>query len=321
MNNFISALVFNVWDKNKFTGEVIEVPKDLDDDLFNGVHNANLGHYFTIAPLPNDFDETKHTAHYQVDTQEWVLQNLKLSGEFYEKATGKKFEEIDAKDISLYTNITPLQNYNDGTKQAFNDDLEAWEYTFKGEELLAYEAKIELESAKNQKINELEAAYEKSKKIKFVQAKIEEMNILDRDHFFDMISSLRRGENELIGEGDLVIKRHINHQERKELVAIVYFQRLVFYDKFVHTYAGMPISIREDNYCKYLKLKAAIEQCQTQDNLDLIAFNFLNPDGVLIDVQAEAESILKSPETPDVIKQKIEERRGKDGFIRLFYSY
>lgn len=240
---------------------------------------------------------------------------------FYKKTDAGEENTIEVAHKNEYTQIPPLKKYNDGTTQAFNDDLEAWEYTFKGEELLAYEAKIELEGAKNQKINELEAAYEKSKKIKFVQAKNEEMNILDRDHFFDMISSLRRGEKELNGEGDLVIKRHINHQDRKELVAIVYFQRLVFYDKFMHAHAGMLISIRDENYCRFFKFKAAIEQCQTQDSLDLIAFNFLNPDGVLIDVHAEAESLLKNPETPDIVKQKIEDRRGDDGYIRLFYSY
>lgn len=235
-------------------------------------------------------------------------------------STSTRFDETYIENFA--GNIQELPEYTDGLSAGtFRRDGKVFEIIEVIEKYTHLEYVYDIQDAKETKIKELESAYEKSKIIKFVQAKNDEMTVVDREHFFDMISSLKRGVNELIGESDLVIKKHINHQEKKELVAMVYFQRVVFYDKFIFIHEGLPISIREENYSIFTKYKAKIDQCTSQNEIDAIDFNFLRPGGVLIDVQSEAEAILSNPETPEIVKQKIEERRGEDGFIRLFYSY
>lgn len=95
----------------------------------------------------------------------WVLEDLKETGVFYLKTDATEFTEIVKKNADLYTQIEPLQKYDDGTTQAFNDATQAWEYTFKGADLLEVERVEALEASKQVRISELETDYTASKKI------------------------------------------------------------------------------------------------------------------------------------------------------------
>jgi hypothetical protein len=148
MNNFVRVFVFDVKNNNKFTGEVFEVSENLDDDLYNGVRDASQGLFFTIEPLTNEFDAKKHTAHYQVDIQKWELRDIKLSGVFYQKATGQKFEEVTVKEIDQYTKIPTPKPWSFGDICVY-DDQQIWSYQSVSKETMSffkYDAKHQIDA-------------------------------------------------------------------------------------------------------------------------------------------------------------------------------
>ena len=95
----------------------------------------------------------------------WILEDLKETGVFYLKTNATEFAEIPKKDANLYTTIEPLQKYDDGTTQAFDDATQAWEYLVKGDDLLEAERLEALEASKQAKFSQLKIDFDKSKKI------------------------------------------------------------------------------------------------------------------------------------------------------------
>jgi hypothetical protein len=118
----------------------------------------------TFIAVPN-FNAELEIPKFDTDTEAWSVVDVEIQGIFYLKTDATELAEIAKKDADLYTQIEPLQKYDDGTAQAFNDATQTWEYTFKGGDLLEAERVEALNTSKQDRIAQLEADYSTSKKI------------------------------------------------------------------------------------------------------------------------------------------------------------
>ena len=141
---------FNLNNNKKVFRSIIDAPK-IGDKYFAIANSTTI--------LPNVLPDT--TQYLSFENDEWILYDKQLDGVYYNKLTGETFDTILEKDADLYTAIKPLPIFNDETKQQFNQELQCWEYTEKGSELLA----LELEDLKKKKIAEIKNDYEKSQKV------------------------------------------------------------------------------------------------------------------------------------------------------------
>jgi hypothetical protein len=141
---------FNLNNNKKIFRSIIDAPK-IGDKYFAIANSTTI--------LPNILPDT--TQYLSFENDKWVLYDKQLGGVYYNKLTGETFNIILEKDADLYTAIKPLLDFNDGTTQKFNEQLQCWEYTEKGSKLLA----LELEDLKKKKTTEIKNDYEKSQKV------------------------------------------------------------------------------------------------------------------------------------------------------------
>lgn len=140
---------------------------------------ANMPNATKIAPPPFDYNLEKAI----FKNGKWDIEDVKIKGVFYLKTDASKYAEIAIKEKNLYTEIVPLQKYDDGTTQSFNNGK--WNYIDKGE-------KLQLVELKEKKLEELEKVHNESKKITIQNGKtlIIDHNTPERRYFLKNLPKL-----------------------------------------------------------------------------------------------------------------------------------
>jgi hypothetical protein len=238
----------------------------------------------------------------------WILEDLKESGVFYLKADATELTEIAKKDADLYTTIEPLKKYDDGTTQAFNDATQAWEYTFKGADLLEAERLEALHASKQDSIAQLESDYNESKKITIQNGKtlIIAHDTPERDKFLDLIEKV---SNLSTTQGAAFIYEQQTDVGKLALRILPEIAAYIFKDLFIATLANAQqtkVNSRVHNKTTVYELALEkINDATTQAELDLVTWTFLKPAGIVIDVNTEAVKMLNDATVSQFAKDAI----------------
>tara|TARA_R110002020_G_scaffold444120_2_gene655476 strand:- start:2813 stop:3766 length:954 start_codon:yes stop_codon:yes gene_type:complete len=238
----------------------------------------------------------------------WTLEDLKESGVFYLKTDATEFAEIVKKDVDLYTQIEPLQKYNDSTTQAFNDAAETWEYTFKGSDLLEAERLKSLNESKKVKFAQLEIDFNKSKKITIQNGAtlVIAYNTPERDIFLKMIEDV---SNLGSTEGTAFIYEQQTDVGKLALRILPEIAAYIFKDLFIATLSNpqkTKVNVRVHNKTTVYELALEkINKATTQTELDAVKWSFLNQKGIVIDVNAKANKMLADHTVSDLAKAAI----------------
>ena len=237
------------------------------------------------------------------------------SGSFYLKTDGTFADLIEKDKSNEYTNIIPLQKFEDGTTQVFNEALNAWEYTFKGSELIELEKKQQLETARIEKLTELGTAFANSKRIIIKNGITLEIN--NRNVFLAQLNEVK-----VIDSNSDVVKSYqqIDGIKKKvySLSSVPAILKKVYEGYFVTTTAtGFVEATSSYNKKREIKYRFAIEQAETIDKLNGIALAFDKPNGVEIPINETAAEILKDKGITEAVKDLIKKQTDKDGNIHL----
>ena len=276
--------------------------------------------YTDIKPV---FNGNTHFAIFDESTQSWNYKEFTPIGVFYHKQTMDKVQvrsQFDTQySADLYTHIAPLQEYDDGTIQAFNEELQAWEYTQKGATLLEKELKEELEKAKKERLAQLENDYNASKLIVIQNGNtiVIKHDTFEREHFLKNI--------ELVGnettQSNTVLSYRQNDIENRcqyRISLVYYIWKYLFIDLFlVARLSGYKESIRSKNQGEYTIAQLKIANVKTIDELNAITCNFVNPQGIVIDVSVKAKEIFDNSNTPADVKALISKLTDADGNVHL----
>ena len=238
---------------------------------------------------------------YQIEDGLLTVENYKIQGVFYNKLDATVVNEVDETEESLYTTIIPLTAYNDGTTQAFNDTLQAWEYTFKGEELLSQEYANELEQLKSDKIAELSEQFNDSKLIVIEGNYTIEIyhNTPERDIFLTKIEQLSRED---IENNTVVGYSQEKNSNLYKIALVPYIWKYIYTNLFlVARTSGFKESIRDRNKQSHKEYYLKIQNSATKEAVNDIEFVFINPNGIVINVDDNAQNILNDPTTPSSI--------------------
>lgn len=235
-----------------------------------------------------------------------------VEGIFYKKIDASEFSFIIKDKVNEYTQILPLPKYEDGTTQVFNENLQGWEYIFKGEQLLAYEKKIELNKQKQKKLDELEIAFIKTKRITVVAN--ETVEIINRDKFLNILQNVYRQDN-----------TRTAHPYWQENNGIIYSVACIpeILNKVWKSYffkpreSGIPEPVREYNKMQYDCYQSKINKNEISiEELNNITFNFYNPEGVDINVDIVANAMLQDQNVAQDVKDVINSmEKTQDGKI------
>ena len=255
------------------------------------------------------------------EKEAWILQDKVLQGTFYEKQGGKMENEIFVRDISRFTQIPPLEFYDDGTTQNFNETLQAWEYSNKGGTLLEKELAQRLESAKIERLKQLESDWQASKLIVIQNGNtiIIKHDTEERKIFLDNIELVK---NESTKSNTVLSYRQVDKENkcRYSITLVYYIWKYLFADSFLFVGAsGFEESVRSKNEGEYTLAKLKIENATTTDGVNNVVYDFINPQGIVIDISVKAEEMLANTETPEAIKQMIlfEKEKDPNGEIHL----
>lgn len=293
-----------------------------DKKVFKAIIDApKIGEeYFTIANstrilptvLPNN------NQYLVLENEEWVLFEKELNDIFYKKDNCELVNTIFQKDIDLYTKIPPLKAFN-GTIQQFNNELEVWEYIEKGEILLEKERLEALEIAKKERLTQLQNDYNASKVIVIQNGNTIriEHDTEERKFFLDNIELVK---NETMNSNTVLSYRQIDKEEKCQyrLSLVYYIWKYLFADLFlIARSSGFKESIRSKNEGEYTVTKLKIENARTIEELNAVVCDFVNPQGVIIDVSVKAKEIFEHTDTPENVKQLISKLTDKNGEIHL----
>ncbi len=238
----------------------------------------------------------------------WVLEDLKETGVFYLKTDATEFAEIVKKDANIYTEIEPLQKYDDGTTQAFNDVTQTWEYTFKGADLLEAERVEALNASKQNKIAQLETDFNAAKKITVQNGKtlIVKHNTPERDEFLQLMENVSNLSSK---QGAAFIYEQQTNTGKLALRILPEIATYIFKDLFVATLNNpqqTKVNSRVHNKTTVYELALEkINDAATQAELDNVTWTFLNPAGILIDVNDKAAEMLADPAVSQFAKDAI----------------
>ena len=241
----------------------------------------------------------------------WVLEGLKEKGTFYLKSDATKTTEVLNKNINLYTHIEPLPKYTDGTTQVFNDIQQNWEYTFKGKELLEVERLEKLSALKDVKIAQLQIDFNVSKKITIQNGNtlVIKHDTPERGVFLEKLINVSK---ESLSNGI-----SISYQQKVDNVMYRFsilpsIWNYIFKDLFLldrkksdGTSTGIKESSREHNKIMFDAIVLKIQNATTEDELNIITWNFANPDGILININEKAEQMLNDPIVDNFTKSAI----------------
>jgi hypothetical protein len=282
----------------------------LQPDIF-GDYNAK-NNSTDIKPI---YDNGKQDAFFDEKLQKWIVKDKKISGSFYEKKGGKMETEIFLCDIEKYTEIEPFEDFGDGSIQNFNEALQVWEYTKKGNIVLEYEMKNLVELSKKQKLEELERNFNSSKLIVIQNG--ETMVIKhDTNKRREFMKNLEIVTNEYSDQKGVL--RYWQHDDENNciytIVLSTYIWKYIFSDLFSFTSQnGFKPSIRTENEFTYEITKAKISNATTLEEIMKISYNLINPSGLVIDISIKAKEIFDNPNTPESIKEEIVKLTTEDG--------
>lgn len=142
--------------------EEAQLVKTFDVDGKTLIDTYSIGGIF-VDILPNiEYDSELEKLVFNFEDNQWIKQDIEISGEFYLKIDGSHHISILKKDSDLYTEIAPI--INDGDSVVFSEDKQEWEYTAKG--ILTLEK--DLIAKKQSVINECTAFYENLRQFKVI---------------------------------------------------------------------------------------------------------------------------------------------------------
>lgn len=293
-----------------------------DKKVFKAIIDApKIGEeYFTTATstiilptvLPNN------NQYLVLENEEWVLFEKELNDIFYKKDNCELVNTIFQKDIDLYTKIPPLESFN-GTIQQFNNELQVWEYIEKGEILLEKERLEALEIAKKESLTQLQNDYNASKVIVIQNGNTITIkhDTEERKFFLDNIELVK---NETTNSNTVLSYRQVDKENkcRYSISLVYYIWKYLFTDLFlVARSSGFRELIRSKNEGEYTLAKLKIENARTIDELNAVVCDFVNPQGIVIDVSVKAKEIFEHPDTPENVKQLILKLTNENGEIHL----
>ncbi len=276
--------------------------------------------YTEIKPV---FNNNTHFAIFDEGSQSWNYKEFSPIGVLYNKQTMDKIEVKSQLDLrystDLYTDIIPLQEYDDGSIQAFNEELQTWEYTEKGATLLEKERIEALEVAKKEHLAQLENDYNASKVITIQNGNtiVIKHDTFEREHFLKNI--------ELVGnettQTNTVLSYRQNDIENRcqyRISLVYYIWKYIFIDLFlVGRSSGFKESIRSKNQGEYTIAQLKIANVKTIEELNGVTCNFVNPQGTVIDVSVKAKKIFDNSNTPDDVKALISKLTDAEGNVHL----
>jgi len=247
----------------------------------------------------------------------WILEDLKESGVFYLKTDATQFAEIAKKDADLYTEVNPLQKYNDGTTQAFIDATQQWEYTFKGDDLLEVERLKALKASKKVKFSQLETDYNYSKKIILQNGNTLVINhdTPERGIFISHLEVAKRVEKE---ESSVLSYHQKVGNVYLGFTALTYIWNYLFFKKFTNKRPSLTLEDkRVKNKQIYDVKKLKIENSNSIEELENINWSFES--FTIININLEAQKLLDDPKTPAYVIDAINDPslKGEDGQIHL----
>jgi hypothetical protein len=286
------------------TGEAQNSPKheEVGEEWYMLPANA------TFIAVP-EFNAELEIPKFDVGTQTWSVVDVEIQGIFYLKTDAAELAEIAKKDADLYTQIEPLQKYDDGTTQAFDDAAQIWEYTFKGADLLEAERVEALNVSKQDKIAQLESDFNAAKKITIQNGKtlIVEHDTPERDYFLKLIEDV---SNLSTTQGAAFIYEQQTDAGKLALRIFPEIAAYIFKDLFVATLTNAQqtkVSSRVHNKTTVYELALKqINEATTQAELDAITkWTFLNPTGIVIDVNDKATEMLADASVSDFAKAAI----------------
>ncbi len=287
------------YDKNGFfisIGEAKNSPKheDIGQEWYMLPANA------TFIAVP-EFNAELEIPKFDTDTEAWSVVDVEIQGVFYLKADATEFAEIAKKDADLHTQIEPLQKYDDGTTQAFNDATQIWEYTFQGKDLIEAE-----------RLEALEADFNKSKKITLKNGRtvIIEHDTPEREFFLKIVEGV---SNVSSTEGAAFIYEQQTDAGKLALRILPEIAAYIFKDLFIATLANpqqTKVNSRVHNKTTVYELALEkINKASTQAELDVVTWSFINPTGIVIDVNDKAAEMLADPTVTDFAKAAIKDAK------------
>ena len=246
----------------------------------------------TFIAVPN-FNAELEIPRFDLDTQAWSVVDVEIEETLYLKADGSKHEKVLLKNYDLYTPLKPLEFLKPETTQSFNDVAEKWEYTG-----------VELQ--RQILLSQLEADFNASKKITIQNGKTIYIayDTPERKYFLELIENPNKPKD---------IDNLVFEYQQKTDEGGLGFRILpeiasyIFKNLFVVDLAdGTTINSRRRN--KAFIYNHALEQINnatTQTELDSISWKFLNPQGIVIDVNDKATQMLKDATVSEFAKAAI----------------
>jgi len=279
-------------------------------DVF-GDYNAR-NNSTDIKPI---YDNGKQDAFFNEELQKWTVKDKEISGSFYEKKNGKIETEIFLCDIEKYTQIKPFQDFDDGSIQNFNEALQVWEYTKKGNIVLEYEMKKLVELSKKQKLEALERDFNASKLIVIQNGEtiVIKHDTKEREEFIKNIEIITNEYNDK--KGALIYwQEDIENRCTYNITLSTYIWNYIFSDLFSFARpSGFKTCSRTENKLTYQTTKAKILNATTLEEIMKISYNLINPSGIVIDISIKAKEIFDNPNTPASIKEEIVKLTTEDG--------
>lgn len=273
-----------------------------DGLLFEIIDVKNIDAYTLIMPLPDaPLDE-------QVFSQEaGAWQALYMQSEYYLRENGTLHNKIKKDEAARYTTIEPLQKYDDGTTQAFNDTNQTWEYVFKGDDLLEAERIKALDESKQNKIAQLETDYNATKKITLKNGTTWVIEGATYKALKDKLALIFSDNANLTKvytffEGD-------TSKPNYYVNVICYIWRYILKD-FYESVLGVG-----NNRKIYAFTKSDIINAQDSSALNTISWSFTP--AVVIEVSEEATKLEQQADTPQYVLDVIATAKDEQGEIHL----
>jgi len=116
------------------------------------------------------------------ENEAWVIEEIILAGNFYEKKGGKMETEIFQRDIEKYTQIKPFEDFDDGSIQNFNETLQNWEYLKKGEKVLELELKEKFDKIKEVQLAKIQQDYQLAQQVLIKNCKTVVIKIMGQEY-------------------------------------------------------------------------------------------------------------------------------------------
>lgn len=201
------------------------------------------------------------------------------------------------------------------TNQALFDAIDL--YIANGRSVIDLADSIDLKNLKIQKKTELDLSFNNSKFIRIAGAIISidiKHNTKERERFLELIEKV--GKEEL--SNNTVLTYYQTEIDKIYDITFVPFIWKYIYSKFFLTErpSGFKESLRFANKRKYDEYCLKIENATTLEAINAIDFEFISPNGIVIDINENANNMLDDVEVPQNIKDLITPLLDEEGNIR-----